>query len=528
MKVLDVHRVQSGIDYAVKDIESLYGRISSIQRAVRDFYCLDDALKGKAGDAMRTFYNECHQPFLIFLYQSLVDYQNTLVDMKQAIGTYESNTNGFIDQGFLENEVDPSLDIVKTKTIELTNEANHILGSVQDIVAIPKIDESRVVEDVQREKQMIQDVVEELHRLDDYETSQLEQTKVDLHKMRNYISELSSKFDSGDLSVQEFNINAVNGITAYQSIKNSNSKNGKETAEVINLYSIKNLPLYEIEKAKNESLKDMDELSQAILNNSYKDLENGVIDREQYYTNLSVLEKLKGDLSEDELKEDVPDSFLGYLKGNVEKIGTNLGVDITATTLQQVGYGTTKFGGLINIISGIHGPSGSNSFVMINKRTARLSNSFIKNGENIRTAGKVLGRGFMAAGFGVGIYVDLAHKDKTVGEAISHNSAALGVGLGANILGKQAVTAVGTMILGTNPVGWAAIGGVVAGITVTTLFNFAYDTNFLGIQDGVDVVGQKLDEIGENVEEKIKDTVESAGEAIKSGLNIINPMNWGW
>src|SRR5690625_2722822 len=93
LKVLDVKSLHMGIDHTVKDIDTFQEQIGAIQRAVRDFSALDEALKGAGGEALRAFYEECHQPFLIFLQQSLIDYSNTLVEIKEAVETFEPNPN---------------------------------------------------------------------------------------------------------------------------------------------------------------------------------------------------------------------------------------------------------------------------------------------------------------------------------------------------------------------------------------------------------------------------------------------------
>src|SRR5699024_10004836 len=67
-------------------------------------------------------------------------------------------------------------------------------------------------------KKKVESIVEALSTLDDHETSQLEKTKEDLQMMRNYISEIASKFKSGDLSVANYDIEAVKNIDAYKSI----------------------------------------------------------------------------------------------------------------------------------------------------------------------------------------------------------------------------------------------------------------------------------------------------------------------
>src|SRR5699024_11845245 len=130
LKVLDVSHVNSGIDDAVVDIDSFHEQISAIQRAVRDFHALDDALKGKGGEAIRTFFNEVHQPFLIYLHQSMVDYKNTLTKMKDATDSFEAHPSGFVSQEFLELAVADGFDKVKDVTNELTEEADIMIYRV--------------------------------------------------------------------------------------------------------------------------------------------------------------------------------------------------------------------------------------------------------------------------------------------------------------------------------------------------------------------------------------------------------------
>ena len=58
MKVLDVQGLETGIDDTIKDIGNFQDQITSVQKAVRGVTSLDDALKGKGGDAIRAFYND--------------------------------------------------------------------------------------------------------------------------------------------------------------------------------------------------------------------------------------------------------------------------------------------------------------------------------------------------------------------------------------------------------------------------------------------------------------------------------------
>lgn len=121
-----------------------------------------------------TFFNDCHQPFLVYLFQSLIDFKHALEKIKEATQSYESHHHGFVSEEFLQNDVEAGLDKVAETTIDLTDEANSIIASVQDIVAIEKIDETEVLDNVQRGKGKSREIIEDLYHLDDYGTSLLE------------------------------------------------------------------------------------------------------------------------------------------------------------------------------------------------------------------------------------------------------------------------------------------------------------------------------------------------------------------
>src|SRR5699024_5756210 len=144
--------------------------------------------------------------------------KNTLTKMKDATESFESHPSGFVSQEFLEQDATDGFDKVKNVTTELTDEANNIIERVQDLVSVKKIDQSEVIETVQDGKKKAEGIADDLSALDDHETSQLEKTKEDLQMMRNYISEIASKFKSGDLSVVNYDIATVKNIDAYKAI----------------------------------------------------------------------------------------------------------------------------------------------------------------------------------------------------------------------------------------------------------------------------------------------------------------------
>src|SRR5699024_12157816 len=104
----------------------------------------DEALKGEGGNAIRAFFKDCHLPFLIMFHQSMTDYKNVLEELKNAVSGFESNSEGLVQEDYLENDVKGGYDKVEEKTIELTDDANSILDSINDIVTIDKINKTEI------------------------------------------------------------------------------------------------------------------------------------------------------------------------------------------------------------------------------------------------------------------------------------------------------------------------------------------------------------------------------------------------
>src|SRR5690625_998278 len=209
------------IDNTMKDIETFYDQIGNVQRAVRDFHSLDDAMDGKGSEAIRAFYRDCHESFLILLHQSMIDYKNVLAEMGNAVDSLESGEGGYISQAFLDGEVMDALDKVEKKAINYTADANSILATVSDIVSIPEIDESGLVDYVQLGRNTTNELIGNLHELDTSQVSAMASVKEDLHMMEAYISELESLFNDGDFSISDYNLSAMREIDAFRAVTES-------------------------------------------------------------------------------------------------------------------------------------------------------------------------------------------------------------------------------------------------------------------------------------------------------------------
>ncbi|MFD1414124.1 hypothetical protein [Oceanobacillus jeddahense] len=93
------------------------------------------------------------------------------------------------------------------------------------------------------------------------------------------------------------------------------------------------------------------------------------------------------------------------------------------------------------------------------------------------------------------MYDDTNNNGKTTGETVAHNMSSISTGVGTTAL-------IG--LFTSTPVGW---GAVALGVGATIAFEFAYETNFYGLQDGLDWLG-------------------NVGEALHNSWDVINPFSW--
>src|SRR5690625_1581462 len=259
VKVLDVASLQGGIEKTIADIETKRTQIEAIQRAVRNLHSLENALTGQAGDSIRAFYKDTHEPFLIFLHQSLTDYEQALERISEAVNSVESDSNGYISQAFLEGEVTEAFDKVGRGAKEFADDANQIINRVSDLVSTPEIDESEVMDNVRQGKEKATDLVEELVELDDFGTTQLENTQDNLQTMKGFLSEMESGFVDGDSSIANYNVESTRGMSAYKTIVDDvYNKGDVGTEELAAKEYVPKVEGEEIKSGEHSSLHDVD------------------------------------------------------------------------------------------------------------------------------------------------------------------------------------------------------------------------------------------------------------------------------
>lgn len=513
MKVLDVKSFQSGIDQTVKDLEGLRAQVEPIQRAIRDFHSLEEDLKGQGGLAIRAFYKDTHEPFLIFLHQSLTDYENLLKEMKEAIESYESHDSGYISQAYIENEVIEGFDKVETKVIELTSDANSIIEKVDDLVSISEINESQVIEDVQAGKRKADEVVEKLNILDEFQASQLEETQDDIQTMRTLLTEMESKFANGSLSIANYSPDSLKDIDAYNKIKEDIYNRDKKTISTVDIDNIEEMSMSEIEMLINKLSSTLDKNSQEFLNEVYTDLENGEIDRATFQlivkemngSNLSemdddsraYIEAIYRDLKDDEVNNEVFTTvFSGVVSTGAIFIKDMLKGKIKGEVIDAAVEGAAKW--IKNTTELFVNPEAVLSTVGGHEVTRTVTNTFKDQVRNFVNFGAKHGPIFIGTAFDAVSQVAIGDEDPehAVMKSIGHiGTAAVGR------LAGVAITAGAATLFA--PVTAAAIG-VVAGLAIGTvgakLFDKAYD------KWGRDIVDNVVD-VGKNIKNSIGNAV---------------------
>ncbi|MEC0792844.1 ribonuclease YeeF family protein [Bacillus licheniformis] len=201
MKTLDVQALHKAIDQTLEQLKQQSDELSKVKKAVEGITSLDDALKGKGGDAIRAFYEECHTPFLQFYDTFIEEYSSTLKKMKSALNSLEPNHNGFISQSFLEHELENGLNAADRTTKHLVSKTNATIAKVSHIVDLPDLNDSGFHEQNRKALKEINQTIEKLHAFDREQTSALKTAENDLETMQRYITRLEKMYTGPKIEI---------------------------------------------------------------------------------------------------------------------------------------------------------------------------------------------------------------------------------------------------------------------------------------------------------------------------------------
>ncbi|MCY8008892.1 T7SS effector LXG polymorphic toxin [Bacillus haynesii] len=201
MKTLDVQALHKAIDQTLEQLKHQSDEFAKVKKAVEGITSLDDALKGKGGDAIRAFYEECHTPFLRFYDTFIEEYSSTLKKLKSALNSLEPNHNGFISQTFLEHELEQGVNAADRTTKRLVSKTNATIAKVSHIVDLPDLNDSDFHEQNRKALKEINQTIEKLHTFDREQTSALKTAENDLETMQRYISRLEKMYTGPKIEI---------------------------------------------------------------------------------------------------------------------------------------------------------------------------------------------------------------------------------------------------------------------------------------------------------------------------------------
>ncbi|MEC1427909.1 T7SS effector LXG polymorphic toxin [Bacillus sonorensis] len=209
MKTLDVQALHNAIDQTLEQLKHQSDEFAKVKKAVEGITSLDDALKGKGGDAIRAFYEECHTPFLQFYDTFIEEYSSTLKKMKSALNSFEPNHNGFISQSFLEHELENGLNAADRTTKHLVSKTNATIAKVSHIVDLPDLNDSGFHEQNQKALKEISTTLEKLHAFDREQTNALKTAENDLETMQKYIARLEKMYTGPKIEITSYQKGAI-------------------------------------------------------------------------------------------------------------------------------------------------------------------------------------------------------------------------------------------------------------------------------------------------------------------------------
>ncbi|USK52404.1 DNA/RNA non-specific endonuclease [Bacillus sp. CMF12] len=215
LKVLDARELHSGLKELHSSLHSLEEQIRNIARDVEGITSLEDSFRGEGAAAIQAFFRECHSPFLLFFEGFLADYQNTLKRIASSLQMLEPASNGFIRQSFLDGEAAQGLVKTESITISLTEETNAVMQKVSDIVSLPHLQDGEFSAHVRRAELHRRNTVDDLITFDGEKTLALDPIEQDLHLMQTFIDEISSLFQSGNLSISDYSVKQLHSSPIY-------------------------------------------------------------------------------------------------------------------------------------------------------------------------------------------------------------------------------------------------------------------------------------------------------------------------
>ncbi|MEK4689068.1 T7SS effector LXG polymorphic toxin [Bacillus sp. FSL W8-1202] len=315
MKTLDVHALHEGIQHTIEKLDKQKQQLEKLEKSVEHLAGMKDALKGKGGDAIRTFYEECHKPFLLFFGMFIDEYKKVLKQTQHAISSVESDSHGMIAEAFLSHDARHGVKHAREVTEQLTDAVNRQTSAIGHIVSLPAVNDTFFRMETEQAERLITDTLHKLFQFDGQQTQALETAKSDFQTMKKYMDQLETMYTGPKIE-----------ITGYKSgsiLKSQEQENINQTFGAINpqMKQPDDSPMEMMLKklAENEKSK-VDSVVKT--GHSKKVSKNIIVINGKVYNTSEHREHIKTDFSNAEVKQVVYNDTLYnvYISGNDMKL----------------------------------------------------------------------------------------------------------------------------------------------------------------------------------------------------------------
>ncbi|WP_317984444.1 ribonuclease YeeF family protein [Bacillus cabrialesii] len=280
MKTLDVHALHEGIQHTIEKLDKQKQQLEKLEKSVEHLAGMKDALKGKGGDAIRTFYEECHKPFLLFFGMFIDEYKKVLKQTQHAISSVESDSHGMIAEAFLSHDARHGVKHAREVTEQLTDAVNRQTSAIGHIVSLPTVNDSFFRMETEQAERLISDTLNKLFQFDGQQTQALETAKSDFQTMKKYIDQLETMYTGPKIE-----------ITGY---KSGSILKSKEEENINQTFGAINPQMKQPDESPMEMmLKKLEKQKQSSVDTVMKDSKQQKIERDIHVddSNVTVLQK---------------------------------------------------------------------------------------------------------------------------------------------------------------------------------------------------------------------------------------------
>ncbi|MBX4162494.1 MULTISPECIES: T7SS effector LXG polymorphic toxin [Priestia] len=210
MKTLDVDAFHENIQAILDSIKSQKEQIQSLISQVQAFSSLDDAFKGKGGEAIRSFYETGHASFLTLYHSLLTSYEARLTQIIHALRSFEPSEEGYITQPFLQDTIPAHLNQTRNTTVSLVDQANAAIQKISHLASVSALNDQGFLTEVEQAKHKADKTMNDLVRFDEQQTQSLSAIQDQLTSLNSLLSKVKAGFQNG--SIQPGNVSELSAL----------------------------------------------------------------------------------------------------------------------------------------------------------------------------------------------------------------------------------------------------------------------------------------------------------------------------